>query len=197
EVLYGSRQEVLLRAPDLVRQLASRRPGLGRRTIDTRSTDGLIVHDSSCRLARSGRHFHLFAPMMAVRSFGCRGRPLPAHVFDVLLEFEWGPLAVLDQSIRDVPFHDRRLATLFRSFLAHWPPCWAEGRRYATGASSPVNLWDAAFVLKYCLILRGVPAQELLSPPPGGNLRALLERHSDKFSDVLTSEAPALRASGT
>ena len=197
QALYGSRQEVLLRAPDFVRQLMSQRSGLWRCTIDTRSTDGLLVVDSSCRRARSGRHFHVFAPMMAVRAVGGRDLPAPARLFDALLEVEWGPLAVLDQAIRDVPFHERRLATLFRSFLAHWPPAWAEGRRYVLGAGSPVHLWDAAFVLKYCLILRGVPAQELLSPPPGGSLRALLQRHPERFLDVLTCEAPALRASGT
>ena len=196
EVLYGSRLEVMRRAPAFVREVMSRRSSRGRSSVDTQLEDGLLVVDSSCRMTRSGRHFHLFAPMAALMCEVSAAGPNPARLFDFLLDFEWGPLAVLEQTVRGVSLRESRLTALLRAFLRHWPAYWAEGERYAAWPNAPTNLWEAAFVLKYGLLLRGIPKADLLSPPCDG-LRGLFERHADKLSDVLTGDTPSLRASGT
>jgi hypothetical protein len=146
----------------------------------------LIVVDSYAENEKAARNFQLFTPMNVAAT-----THLPPDVealgrlFDTLLEFEWGPLALLDQSVgHHVSVDEGRRAAFLRAFLRHWKEYSAEGTRYGPGRDN--TLWGAAMFLKYNLLVRGVPQTEVLAPLPNDDLRNLMTRHSDKFGDVLT-----------
>lgn len=186
--VYGTYPEVRPAVRRFLTTVLSQGQSAELEMVDTAQRSGLLVYDWTAANERRERHFQLYAP------FHLASEPVPVdrekllRLYDVLLGAPWGPLALMDQSVGHLKVDDIRRAALIRAMLAHWMEFSEVGARYVPGLLRPCSLWEAAVFLRYNLRLRGIPDHELRAPLAGNDLRGLLERHRDRFSDVLSGD---------
>jgi hypothetical protein len=183
--LFGTLERVKPRSRAFLRSVVAGKPEIGP-LLDTVEVEGLLVLDRLSRAMGAQSHFQLYAPM-AVASQLPRTDAALIALFGELVKSPWGCLALMGQEVQHVPRMEEQRTAFLRTVLASWGTYVAEGRRYTFGSQMTQTLWDLPTLIQHELARRGLSATELNQPLPGGDLRALLQRHGTLFADILES----------